>query len=393
MRFLFTFVIGLLFINSSFGETFSQILKRLEKESPYIHSLKEFIKKAEGDIITAKAFDNPQLYIAFGRLYSQTDSGIALTDFAISQKLKLWGSRKFAFEEANIQKKLLYLTSLNLKNQYIGEIYQLFHRALTLKKKLQIQEKNLELSRESYRFIEESFKLGEETKINLLRAKRELKKSQLEYQKASLEYETTLKELSGKAGFDIYTVEEENLKPPTESISVESLPQIQILDKQIKKIEKSISLQKALAKPQISVELMGGEDPVDLGKYEFGIGISSTIPVFNQNKGEILKFSAEKNYLKKTYLYLKNFYSLKIYSLKSKLRLLNQQLEKLNKTIIPEVEEGIKLAEESLRLKEITPFEFYNWKRQYTDTLLYKIQLQFEIYQTIGEFIKIGGLK
>ncbi|WP_457640111.1 TolC family protein [Persephonella sp.] len=394
MWFFKIFVICLLFTAVSYGESFDQLIKKVLQESPYIQSLEKLKEEGKGAVKTAKLLPNPEANITFGRLYSQTDSGFALTDFYISQPLKLWGSRKFSIEKAKQYQQYLEYQVEALKNSYIGELYQLFFRALYKKESVLSAQKSLNIARKSFQFIRDSYKLGEESKINFLRARRELEKAELEYQKAVLEYKTALKELSAKAGFTVDKVEGSLDKlPALRSIDIEKLPYTASLQSEIKQIDKEIQLQKALAKPQISVEFVGGEDPVDLGKYEFGIGITSTIPVFNRNQGEILKLSAKKSSLHSRLNYEKRRLLSYIEKISEGIKLFSRQVKEIDRKVIPQLEEGIKLAEESLKLREITPFEFYNWKSEYIQTINYRLGLLNEIHQLYGEYIKIGGLK
>ncbi|WP_456393658.1 TolC family protein [Persephonella sp.] len=392
MRFFRLFVIGLLFIGFSRGETFQQVLDRALKESPYIKSLEKTRKVAAGEIKGAKLLPNPELSLTFGRLYSQTDSGVALTDFSISQPLMLWGTRKYAVEKAKVFQKYMDAYIETLKREFTGQLYIKFFTALYMLKSKEIAEKNLQISKNTFEFIKESYSLGEESRINFLRAKREYEKAKMEYQKASLEYEKALKELSATAGFDVSSVEGKLSRiPHLKDINPDEIPSIKALISQIEELDKNIRLQKALAKPQISVEFVGGEDPVDLGKYEFGIGISSTLPVFNRNQGEIIKSSAKKSALQQELIYRKKQISSRIASIKKAFQLYKKQLNTVENEILPQLEEGMKLAEESLSLREITPFEFYNWKREYIQTLLYRFELYYQIHSAYGEYIKIGG--
>jgi len=392
MQFFRLFVIGLLFIGFSYGETFQQVLEMALKESPYIKSLENTEKIAAGELKEAKLIPNPELNITFGRLYSQTDSGVVLTDFSLSQQLMLWGTRKYAIEKARFFKEYMDAYVEKLKQEFTGELYIKFFMALYRLKSMEIAEKNLQISKKTFEFIKESYSLGEESRINFLRAKREYEKAKMEYQKASLEYEKALKELSATAGFDISSVEGKfSFIPPLKEIDMERIPSIKVLLSQIKELEKYIKLQKALAKPQISVELVGGEDPVDLGKYEFGVGITSTLPVFNRNQGEILKATAKKSALQQELTYSKKKIASRIASIKKALQLYKKQLQTVEEEILPQLEEGIKLAEESLSLREITPFEFYSWKREYIQTLLYRYELYYQVHMAFGEYIKTGG--
>ena len=386
--FLFVFSVG-------YGETFDQILNKALQKSPYIKAVKNQTKEVEGDLRSARSLPNPEVSFMFGRLYSQSDeSGFVLTEFSVEQPLKLWGTRKKSIEKALTKKSAYQFMFETEKRKFVSKLYTAFYTALFKKEVMKIKQIEYSITKDIYQFVEKSYQLGEETKLNLFRAEKDLNIAQIELKQAETEYNIGLKNLSSLAGFEIKDVEGDiSVIKNLEDINIDQIPQISYLKKMIQTTEKGIDLQKALAKPQVSIEFAASEDEVDLGKYELGIGIKASIPVFYRNQGEIIKLI----YRKKSYINLlkqkKIYFRSKLNSLKEKYSVLIKQIKDINQQIIPSVSNALKLGEKSFKLKEITLFELSDLRKQYIQALIYRANTLKQIHQTYGEYIKIGGLR
>ncbi|SNZ06435.1 Outer membrane protein TolC [Persephonella hydrogeniphila] len=379
----------------SYSETFEEILDRALKESPQLKSYRFETQTVEGEIKSAQAFPNPELFVQFGRLYTQTEeNGLNITEFSINQPLKLWGTRKKAIEKALLKKSAFESLFDLKKREFTGELYSAFYSTLYLKEVLHIKEKEFKITKGIYEFVKKSYELGEDTKLNLFRAEKDLKIAQIELEQAKTEYTISLQKLSALAGFEIKDTKGSLTEiKQIKEIPLEELPEIRYIQKTIQSLDKEIQLQKALAKPQIGIEFSASEDEVDLGKYEFGIGITASVPVFYRNQGEIISILYEK----KRYLSLikqkEMVYSVKIKSLKEKYSLLTKQIEELDRKVIPSVSQALDLGKKSFKLREITLFELSDIRKQYIQALTYKASLLNELHQIYGEYIKIGGLR
>ncbi|MDQ7055319.1 MAG: TolC family protein [Persephonella sp.] len=353
------FTLFLLMFSISRGETLQEVLDYALKNSPQIKAKIYEAKESEGEIKSAEAFPNPEAYIQFGRLYSQSESGFNLTELSIHQPLKLWGTRKNAVEEALLKREAARLQLQFYRNQIAGNIYKKFYETLYSKHLLQINKQSYNLSKSVYQLVKKSYQLGEETKLNLLRAEKELKLSQIELKQAENLYTAKLKELSALAGKDIKDVEGDFSKlTDFKDFSIRELPEIRYLEKISQSIDRAIQVQKGLSKPQIGVEFIAGEDAAELGKYEFGIGLTATVPVFYRKQGEIIKLINRKKSILSEKKQKELIYSSKIQNLKSRYFLLKKQLIEIDSQIIPSMEDALKLATESYRMRAITLLNF-----------------------------------
>ncbi|WP_457623330.1 TolC family protein [Persephonella sp.] len=384
----------LLLWTTSYSETLSEILDFALKNSPSVKSFRYELKSAEGDVISAEKYPNPEVYIQFGRIYSQSESGFNLTEFSIHQQLRLWGIRSNAVDEALLKKEALKYAYESFENQLIGDIYGKFYEALYLKELLRIKEEEFKLVRSIYEFVEKNYSLGEETKLNLLRAKRDLKITEIEFDQVKTDYLLKLQELSSLVGKEIKNVKGDLRKiKDFHNYNIAEIPEIKYLSKILKSIDKSIELQKSLAKPQIGIEFIAGEDAAELGKYEFGIGITSTIPVFNRNQGEIFKLVNQKRSIVEKINQKKLIFSNKINGYTKKYNILKDQVTQIEDDTIPSLKEALKLGEMSFKQRVITLFELTDIRKQYIDALLYRADLYKQIQLIYSEYIKIGGLR
>ncbi|WP_457644522.1 TolC family protein [Persephonella sp.] len=391
-RYMFLFIF--LLTGVSYGETVEQLIDYAVKNSPQIKAQLYEVEALSGDIKSAEAIPNPEAYIQFGRLYSQSESGLNLTEISIYQPLRLWNTRKNSVEEALLRKSAFEFMFDYYKNQVAGEVYKRFYEALYYRELLRIKEENLSIVNSVYQFVKKNYELGEETKLNLFRAEKDLKIAQLEVDQVKTEYQIKLKELSSIVGKDVFDLEGDikNIKDMKE-FQIDQLPEIKYLQKLKESVEKAILVQRGLAKPQVGLELIAGEDAAELGKYEFGIGISTTIPVFYKNEGEIIKLSGTKNSIVQKIKQKELIYRTKIDGLKKKYSVLRSQLEDVNGQIIPSLSDALNLGRKSFRLRVITLFELSDIRKQYIEALIYKAQLLRDIHQVYGEYIKIGGIQ
>ncbi|NPA51727.1 MAG: TolC family protein [Aquificae bacterium] len=374
------------------AQTLDQILKIAEENSPYLKANLFKIKATEGQLFQAKAVPNPQMNIEFGRIISQTESGLNLTGFSIQQQLRLWGEKKFAINSANLKKKAQEFYYDFQKNILYGQIYTNFYNALYYKQLINLKNQEYNLYKEILAFIKKSYKLGESTQLDLLRAQRELDFVKLQLDNLNTKYKTYLNTLSALAGENISDIEGDFFQiSPLYEINLANHPLLKYYDLISQSIDEEIKRYKALAKPKISIGFVASEDEVDLGKYDFGLSINSTIPVFYKNKGQIISAI----YRKKTNIQQKQQQILKLKAdlktIEQQYQVIKKQLKTLQEQTLPKVQETLKLGEKSFKNNVISFFEYSSINKQYFDTVAFKLQLLNQLHLLKGDYIKIGG--
>ena len=389
--FIRIFLIIFAFVAFSYGATFKDILEKAIEKSPYLKSVKTSVNSYEGQIIQAKRIFNPQLQIEFGRLVSQTESGFALTNLQLSQQLRLWGEKDFAIKSASLRKQAQEYFYEAQKRIFEGNLYQLFYEVLYLDYLIKIKENELSLLNQLKQFIDHKYKYGEALIIDVLRIDRDISivKANLETLKAKKQ----AKELSlfAFAGIDPVKIEG-NFEDLTFNLNKpKNLPLVSYYELLVKSFDAQIKRQKALAKPQISVGFVAGEDEVDLGKYEFGVNISSTIPVFYKNEGQIITLVNRKAQALQRKKQYELQYQAQLKAINSQIEIFKQQMKKIENTAISKLQKTLEVAQKGYQEGTISFLELSTIRKQYFDTLGLKANLIWQIHKTYGEYIKIGG--
>ena len=385
------FLIIFAFVAFSYGATFKDILEKAIEKSPYLKSVKASVNSYEGQLIQAKRIFNPQLQVEFGRLVSQTESGFALTNLQLSQQLRLWGEKDFAIKSASLRKQAQEYFYEAQKRIFEGNLYQLFYEVLYLDYLIKIKENELSLLNQLKEFIDHKYKYGEALIIDVLRIDRDISivKANLETLKAKKQ----AKELSlfAFAGIDPVKIEG-NFEDLTFNLNKpKNLPLVSYYELLVKSFDAQIKRQKALAKPQISVGFVAGEDEVDLGKYEFGVNISSTIPVFYKNEGQIITLVNRKAQALQRKKQYELQYQAQLKAINSQIEIFKQQMEKIENTAISKLQKTLEVAQKGYQEGTISFLELSTIRKQYFDTLGLKANLIWQIHKTYGEYIKIGG--
>jgi outer membrane protein TolC len=389
------FVILFLLSNIVYGETLKQVINIALKESPFLKQYQFQIKAVEGELKKAESFNNPNLNVSFGRIYSQVDGwSTALTDFEINQPLRLWGERKYATASTKLKKIAFEKLYKQQKRNLISNIYKQFFSILALKETIKTKEKEIKTLENLYQFVQKSYKLGESILLDTLRIEKDLAVAKVKLEQLKSQLQAAKNSLIALIGKNINSVEGDiyNFRD-IKDINMSQVPQIEYLQYLIKSINEQIKRQKALAKPKVSVGVRIGEDAVELGKYEFGVGFNINLPVFYRRQGEIIQLINQKNILKTKINQLKLNYTATLNSLKSQEKILKKQFIKIDKNIIPTISKALSIAEKSFKLRTISFFEFSNVRQQYYDAIYYKIDLARQIQNIYASYIKIGGLR
>jgi len=382
----------LCFISLVYGKTIDEVLKLAEENSPLLKVNLYQVKSLEGNVVQAKVLPNPNLSIEFGRLISQTDSGFAVTSFSIMQNLRLWGDRDLAEKSAKLQMKAQQFFFKDQKLALLSQVYKSFYNALYQKEILRIKEKELETAKQLLMYIEKGYSLGAFTELDYLRAKRDvdIAKANLENQKAV--YTQYLAQLSSLIGVEIDDVEGKlSILPEKKEVDINSLPIMKYYTLLEESLDTQIKRQKALAKPQVAVGIVVSEDEVDLGKYDAGVSVNFSVPVFNKNQGQIINLT----YRKKSIIEKKNLTKLQFESqlkaIDTRLKTLKEQIRVVNISSLPKVEQSLKIAQKSFKSRVITFFEYNSIQKQYFETLSYIANLYFQYHSLFADYLRLGG--
>lgn len=385
-KYILTFFMSFSFLHA---ESFDDVLSKA-LENKLVKSKEYEVRSFEGELLKARSFQNPEIYTEFGRLISKGSSSVNLTEFSVSQPLYLYGIRDYKIKEAmGVVENAKYNFQMFI-NDYKSEVYKLFYENLYKKEVLNVAKQELEFSKSIYDFVKKTYDLGEISKVDLLRSEKDYSIAKINYEKAQADYAESLKRLSSFVGFDVLDVEGEFYKfRSVDRIDFNQNPEVKFYLKSQEVLSFQESYFKALAKPQISVGFITKEASKNI--YESGFFISATLPVFYRYTGELVSIRNKKLQYENLVQYTLDRLQLKYESIYKTQESLKQQLLKIDKEVFPTLEEQLKLAEKSYKLRVITLFELTSIKNDYFQTLKYKLELLDSIHKNYSEYIKLGG--
>jgi len=388
------FLVFILLLGISFGSMgIEEALKEALKNNLELKALEKKLKAFEGRELKAIAFPNPELNFESGFI-TTTDSrgakGKAVYIAEYFQPIPLWGVREKKREVVLKEKEAFFHYYEQRKKELMGKVYAEFFRSLHRKEILEIKKEELRIAKELEDFVRKSYEMGTVTPLEVLRAERERKVIEMELKIAQKEYRASLKELSVLIGKDVEEVDGDFFKVGELKIfSPEISPLVESLKSKREALERGIALEKALAKPSLGLGLML-EDSEE-GYYGIRVVASSEIPLFYRRKGEIL----EKTFLKESVGLLMEYEKRRIRESLKALQLryeaIREELEKLEREIIPRAEEELKLAIKSYRLGTITLFELSDIRRRYYELESKRRDLMLELHLIYSRYLSLGG--
>jgi cobalt-zinc-cadmium efflux system outer membrane protein len=264
------------------------------------------IDSAKAGIITAKLHDNPQLDVSTGFYqpvtkkffdYSNNNGEVA---FQLSQLLKTAGKRnkaiKLAFTGSTITEYQLYDLLRTLRFTLRNDFFNIYY----LEKSQAVYTKEISALQKTTGAFEEQVPKGNIALKELLRIKSQLYSLQAELANLQLVINNVQSEfkllLRAKATVYIVPDQNDNRGP---ILSASSVPYQTLLDSayanrydlkisktNITLSQQNLSLQKALAVPDVSVNFIYDRLGSFVHDYN-GIGAGVAIPIFNRNQGTI----------------------------------------------------------------------------------------------------------
>jgi len=382
----------LLFVGISYCIDLKTAVEKALSYHPSLKALEEEKKGIEGKVLLYKSYLNPTLSVEIGNLGTSKESISSNPLYRLSylQPLLLYPLATQTKEVVGYELSAFDQRIAQEKNALKSEVYLAFYSALHKKELLNIAKENYSISQEIYQFVRKLFDLGETTKLELFRAERELKLAENELHLAESDLRMALGRLSLLTGSNVEDVEGklDELKQ-MEEINFEEIPQVKQYSYMIKSIQASVQVEKTLAKPQLSIEVLS--EKVSQNQYGIRLGFSATLPVFYRREGEIIQLSAKASSLENLrqleLMKAKNQYK----QLFSRYQTLIKQVQDIDGFMLAQAKEELSLALKSYRLKTISALELYDTKRRYIQLVKYRADLLMQAHQEYAGYISLGG--
>lgn len=382
----------LIFLNLSFAIDLRTAIEKAINYSPYLASLEEEAKGVKARELAYKSLLNPSVSVELGNFGTSTLSASKSPIYRLSYSQPILLYSIGELNRAKSQHELMAFGERikQEKNRLIGEVYASFYNAVYKKELLNIARQDYEISKDLHTFIKKLYDLGEITKLELLRAERDLEMARRELELAKNEYERALKELSFYLGEEVKDVEG-SLKDlrDIKDLDFDSLPQVRFYDLSVKALQEGIRLEKAFAKPQPSVEVLG--EKVGDHTYGFRLSISSSLPLFYRRETEILQLASQINsYGKLKELELARTRT-EYEGIRRTYQTLLEEIKRIEEEDVPKAKQELELALKSYKLRTITQLELSDSKRRYLQLLRYRADLLMRTHQEFARYLAIGG--
>ena len=380
---------------SGYGITLEEALNIAQERNPELKALEKELESFEGREKAAYAFPNPELGFESG--YITTDrygrpKGRALYLLEFSQPIPLWGVREKGRSVVREEREAFRNLLESRKREILGEVYRLFYEALFRKEVVKIWQENLKTAKEVEEFVKRSYDLGEATQLDLLRAKRERDLAEVRLKIAEADLRSALQDLSRVINAEVKDVEGDlrDIRH-IRDLNLQDLPTVRAIKKSIRAVEKTIDLERALAKPTLSAGFLV-EDSEE-GYYGLRATLSVGLPIFYRRQGEILERLAQKKALERRLegeiLRIRK----RLRSISIRFSTLTGELDRIERIVIPRAKEELDLAIKSYMLRVITLLELSDVRRRYYELLINRAEILRDIHSAYAEFVAIGGVE
>lgn len=284
-----------------------QAEQRFIKENYQLIAQNYQTEQAKTDIITAKLFDNPELsyenllYNRETKKFFETSMATGQFSGAISQLFKLAGKRNKNIQLANAGVKMSEYEYFDLMRTLRYELRSTFYKAYYSGQSALVYQQQISALKKLLQASAQQLQMGNIAVKDVLRIKSLLYNLQTEYNTLLNDIEDLDSKIKLMTNIKANTSLKLELTATKQSFDLKEHPYTSLLDSaknnradlQLSKAaihyaERNLSLQKAMAVPDVELSLsydLKGNYPE---KYT-GFGLKIPIPLFNRNQGEIKK--------------------------------------------------------------------------------------------------------
>ncbi|WP_434149746.1 TolC family protein [Methylocaldum gracile subsp. desertum] len=354
--------------------TLSQILDLTLKNNPELVAARAQVQGAEGDLITAKAYPNPEIQMGAGESVAR-DAGVlrgALGGVDIAQPIELPYVRRPRREagEAGVEaaSASYRVVSLNV----LTRVKQAFYNVLRQQELLRMTEANRELLESIRDKIRLRVEVGESSRYELVKAEAELLGATKNRESAALRVEqakTALRAFIGGAlppKIEIVGELPSEIPPPDldklrDSV-LQNHPALVQARAEVDRAKSQLELEQALRYPQPTIKAGVYREP---HLEQWRVDLIVPLPLWNQRQGPIARAAADR--ARADALANQQQLSL-VYELDTAItafRIASQQIETFESGLLREAESALKVAEAAYRLGERGILDYLDAQRTF----------------------------
>lgn len=386
-------------IAGEMGYTVDELITIAIEKNPSAAIFKANLEASSGEVISARAYPNPELELEGGRGKSlDTFDSKGEYSVGIGQPLE-WPARRFYRKkaaEAGVEAAEKDIEDLGLDIR--AQVKRGFFRLLLDKKILEIAKENLRIAEDLLKTIDLRVKAGEAPEFELVKAKVEHLRAEKDLTRSNNTLaisKTSLNALLGnslKEDFDIegeFKLSEKRFELPTLlSNAMERHPLILKTRKDTEARRYSLAEEKASIFPDVTVR---GFSSSEIDKDSYGFGLSVPIPLWYQRKGEI--FTAQGKLAKAEAEAFKTSVELSkaITEEYQNYTIASGQIDVFEKGLLKQADEALRIAEFSYRQGESGLLDYLDAQRIYRATLIEYYQSFFELEASLAMLERVAG--
>ena len=376
--------------------TLEKALSLAYENNPSMIEAAKAVDAAKGDLITARAFSNPEVEFEIGGLKKNElgERKTNLDSFEVRQGFDPPGVRgkknKIARNEVLIQQEAVKAAW----SQVYAETRGIYSQIILNKKELELTSENLSILRQFFSRVQQRFQSGQALKNDVQRAKIELLDAENSYLFAEKELKINkarLNLLLGRAMDNLFEIEEE-LKDEELRLDLQELTR-EAFSKSpaIKSEDLALNLKAAnLTKEELSrlpSPFVGFQRTTEEYENDSSLVVGFSIPLWNLNQGEVKKAQAEKDAQTAKTQAAKRELAFSVFEAYLNAELTHRQLELLKKSL-EEANELLSLANLRYSEGEIDFINFLDQVKTAAQTRIKYYQGLFSLNKAINELEK-----
>jgi len=385
-RCLFFFTI-LFFIHSNCVHaneplSLEEALSLAHQQNPNVVHARKVIEGAEGDLITAKTWTNPEVEAEIGGLKKADDGSRKghLDALSFKQPFDPVGVRSL---RTKIGKNDVDIKNESLKqvwSQVYVRVRAIYSKLILNKNELELKQKNLKSMRQFFSDVQVRYQGGQALKNHVQRAKIELLKAESDYLKIENELDIDKGRMNLLLGrsMDISFDVKDELEEEQLVLNLDELTEIALTNRPDMKIErilldstnKNVTKEKLSRLPSYSLGFQMIDEEFE---NDYAAIVEISIPLWNFNRGEVKKSKAQHDAQEVKLEATKNEIAFEVYATYKDAQLAVKQLG-LYKQSLAEANEMFRLA--GLRYSE-GEIDFLN----YLDQILASMDSRMQYYE------------
>ena len=379
--------------------TLEELLGIARENNPEVRALRENLTIGRGLVISSMAYPNPEIELEGG-------VGSSLEDDATGGEYSLGIAQSFEWPRKRFLRRKAQEVGLEVR-RYENDIFlvELAYRVKRAFYKLVLNEKEAEIARENLDIVKKLLdtvkarvEAGESPEFELVKARVESLKAEKDLKRAEKKVmiaRRKLRALLGNAlpeGFsikgDFDTGPVEYTRESLVDMAIKNHPLVLKKKEEIKQKNYILEKEKVSVIPDITFR---GVYENELDKRSYGVGLSVSIPLWYQKKGEIVRAGGELSMARAELFSTTIEIALAVEEAYRNYEIALAQIDLFEKGLIGQAQEALRIAELSYKYGESGILDYLDAQRVYRETLFSYNLARFELSLAIAQIDRFIG--